>query len=106
LRETIFKIHGEFDTIAWWWPWNVYYQGLLLHTLPEERQDKFKQAVEAYIANVTKTTQLLGAPWDQYLSGNPDPTGKTPVMDKIDQEMRRLEKERHDLAYAMAKQFQ
>lgn len=106
LRDTIFKTYGEFDSIAWWWPWNSYYQGLLLHTLPDERQNKFKQAVEAYMANLTKTAALLGPPWDQYLSGNPDPTGKKPVMDPIGPEMQKLERERNDLAYTMAKQFQ
>ncbi len=106
LRKTIFETYGEFDSTAWWWPWNIYYQGILLHTLPDERQEKFKHAVEAYMANLTKTAELLGPPWDQYLSGNPDPAGKKPVMDPIDPEMRKLEKERNDLAYTMAKQFQ
>jgi hypothetical protein len=106
LEDTILKLYREFDSVAWWWPWNIYYQARLLRLVPEDRLARFGKSIDAYTKNCETTVHLLGRPWDEYLTGDPSPVGKQPIMEQLDKQLRDLEHERNDLAIKMAAEFQ
>jgi hypothetical protein len=106
LDATISKLYGDFDSTAWWWPWNIYYQARLLKLIKEDHLNEFARDIDAYSKNLVQTTQLLGRPWNEYLTGDPNPVGKKPVMDEIRKQLGDLQRERDDLAVKMAAELQ
>jgi hypothetical protein len=106
LEETTSKLYGDFDSMAWWWPWNIYYQARLLELVPKERLPEFERLILKYNENLVQTAQLMGKPWDAYLTGDPNPAGKKPIMEGLDKQLRSLQQERNDLTVKMASQFQ
>jgi hypothetical protein len=106
LEQTIFKLYGDFDSIAWWWPWNIYYQARLLRLIPKDRLDEFTRHIDAYKENVSQTAKILGQPWDAYLTGDPTPSSKPPIMQGLVKQLSDLQTQRDDLALKMAAEFQ
>jgi len=106
LEHETLKLYGDFDSVAWWWPWNIYYQARHLRLVPECRFKEFAASIEAYNKNLEKTGKLIGKPWDLYLTGDPKTAGKTPIMGTLDKEFRDLQDERNRLTVEMAGYFQ
>ena len=63
LRHTIDALYAEFNSIAWWWPWNDYNQARVLRLIPSSRLDKFQDETGKYVENLVETLHTLDPVW-------------------------------------------
>jgi hypothetical protein len=106
LRHTIDALYAEFNSIAWWWPWNDYNQARVLRLIPPTKLNEFKDEITKYTENLTQTTDTLGPAWQDRPD---DPRQAQPhqlVMLTLGKRLDELRRQRDDIVEHMAGLFQ
>jgi hypothetical protein len=104
-RHTIDALYADFDSIAWWWPWNAYNQARVLRLIPPTKLDEFKDDITKYTENLKQTTDTLGPAW-QNLPDDPRQLQHEPVMPTLGKRLNELRTQRDDIVQHMAGLFQ
>jgi len=104
-RHKIDALYADFDSIAWWWPWNAYNQARVLRLIPPTKLDQFKDEIIKYTENLKTTTETLGPAWKD-LPDDPRQLQREPVMPTLVKKLDELRKQRDDIVQHMAGLFQ
>lgn len=62
-RQKIDALYADFESTAWWWPWNAYNQAQVLGLIPPTKLDKFKDEITKYSENLVETVHTLDPAW-------------------------------------------
>jgi hypothetical protein len=62
-RQKIDALYADFESTAWWWPWNAYNQARILRLIPPTKLDKFKDETVKYTDNLVETVHALDPVW-------------------------------------------
>jgi hypothetical protein len=104
-RHKIDALYADFDSIAWWWPWNAYNQARVLSLIPPTKLDQFKDEILKYTENLKATTDTLGPAWND-LPDDPRQIRHEHVMATLGKRLEELRTQREDIVQHMAGLFQ
>jgi hypothetical protein len=104
-RHKIDALYADFDSIAWWWPWNAYNQARVLRLIPPAKLDQFKDEIMKCTENLKATTDTLGPAWRD-LPDDPRQAQHEPVMPTLRKRLDELRRQRDDIVQHMASLFQ
>jgi hypothetical protein len=108
LRHKIDALYADFDSIAWWWPWNAHNQAQVLRLIPPTKLGKFRGEITKYVENVIETLHTLDPAW-KALPDDPRQaaTGEhKPIMPTLGKRLGELRTQRDDIVQHMAGLFQ
>ena len=105
LRLKIDALYAEFDSTAWWWPWDEYNQARVLGLIPTTKLHKFEDEITKYTENLKQTTGALGQAWENRPD---DPLQAQPelLMSTLHKSLGELKRQRDDIVQDMAGLFQ
>jgi len=110
LRQRIYPLYAEFNSIGWWWTWNAYNQARILRLLGPKALEQLKADIMKYDSNLQQTVHLLDEPWHAYLSDDPQvllgSAERKPVMPVVDKPFGALRQQRDTIVQDMASLFQ
>ena len=110
LRQRIYPLYADFNSVGWWWTWNVYNQARILRLLGPTALEQMKADILKYDSNLQQTVHLLDEPWHAYLSDDPQEllpaAERKPVMQIVDKPFGVLRQQRDTIVQDMARLFQ
>ena len=110
LRQRIYTLYAEFNSVGWWWTWNAYNQARILRLVGPTALEQFKADIMKYDSNLQQTVHLLDEPWHAYLSDDPQvllgAAERKPVMQVVDKPFGALRQQRDTTVQDMASLFQ
>lgn len=110
LRQRIYPLYAEFNSVGWWWTWNAYNQARILRLVGPTALEQFKSDIMKYDSNLQQTVHLLDEPWHAYLSDDPQvllrAAERKPVMQVVDKPFGALRQQRDTTVQDMASLFQ
>jgi len=110
LRERIYPLYADFNSVGWWWTWNAYNQARILRLIGPTALEQMKADIMKYDSNLQQTVHLLDGPWHAYLSDDPQELlpadQRKPEMPVIDKPFGALRQERDTIVQDMASLFQ
>ena len=111
LRQRIYPLYADFNSIGWWWTWNAYNQARILRLLGPKALEQMKADIMKYDSNLQQTVHLLDGPWHAYLSDDPQvellrADQRKPVMQAVDKPFGDLRQDRDTIVQDMASLFQ
>jgi hypothetical protein len=110
LRQRIYPLYAEFNSVGWWWTWNAYNQARILRLIRPTPLEQMKAHIMKYDSNLQQTVHLLDGPWHAYLSDDPQEllpaAERKPVMPVVDKPFGALRQQRDTIVQDMASLFQ
>jgi hypothetical protein len=110
LRQRIYTLYADFNSVGWWWTWNAYNQARILRLIGPKALEQMKADIMKYDSNLQQTVHLLDEPWHAYLSDDPrellPAAERKPVMPAVDQPFGALRQQRDTIVQDMASLFQ
>ena len=110
LRQRIYPLYAEFNSVGWWWTWNAYNQARILRLIGPKALEQLKADIMKYDSNLQQTVHLLDEPWHAYLSDDPQElipaAERKPVMPAVDKPFGALRQQRDTIVQDMASLFQ
>ena len=110
LRQRIYPLYAEFNSVGWWWTWNAYNQARILRLIGPKALEQLKADIMKYDSNLQQAVQLLDEPWHAYLSDDPQvllgAAERKPVMQVVDKPFGALRQQRDTIVQDMASLFQ
>ena len=110
LRQRIYPLYAEFNSVGWWWTWNAYNQARILRLIGPTALEQLKADIMKYDSNLQQTVHLLDEPWHAYLSDDPHvllgAAERKPVMQVVDKPFGALRQQRDTIVQDMASLFQ
>jgi hypothetical protein len=110
LRQRIYPLYAEFNSVGWWWTWNAYNQARILRLIGPRPLEQLKADIMKYDSNLQQTVHLLDEPWHAYLSDDPQEllpaAERKPVMPVVDKPFGALRLQRDTIVQDMASLFQ
>ena len=110
LRQRIYPLYGEFNSVGWWWTWNAYNQARILRLVGPKALEQLKADIMKYDSNLQQAVHLLDEPWHAYLSDDPQvllgAAERKPVMQVVDKPFGALRQQRDTIVQDMASLFQ
>ena len=110
LRQRIYPLYAEFNSVGWWWTWNAYNQARILRLIGPKALEQLKADIMKYDSNLKQTVHLLDEPWHAYLSDDPQvllgAAERKPVMQVVDKPFGALRQQRDTIVQDMASLFQ
>ena len=110
LRQRIYPLYAEFNSVGWWWTWNAYNQARILRLIGPTALEQLKADIMKYDGNLQQTVHLLDEPWHAYLSDDPHvllgAAERKPVMQVVDKPFGALRQQRDTIVQDMASLFQ
>ena len=110
LRQRIYPLYAEFNSVGWWWTWNAYNQARILRLIGPKALEQLKADIMKYDSNLQQAVHLLDEPWHAYLSDDPQvllgAAERKPVMQIVDKPFGALRQQRDTIVQDMASLFQ
>ncbi len=110
LRQRIYPLYAEFNSVGWWWTWNAYNQARILRLIGPKALEQLKADIMKYDSNLQQAVNLLDEPWHAYLSDDPQvllgAAERKPVMQVVDKPFGALRQQRDTIVQDMASLFQ
>ncbi len=110
LRQRIYPLYAEFNSVGWWWTWNAYNQARILRLIGPKALEQLKADIMKYDSNLKQAVHLLDEPWHAYLSDDPQvllgAAERKPVMQVVDKPFGALRQQRDTIVQDMASLFQ
>lgn len=110
LRQRIYSLYAEFNSVGWWWTWNAYHQSRILRLIGPTALEQFRADITKYNTNLEQTVHLLSEPWHIYLSDDPQvllhAAERKPIMQVVDKPFGVLKEQRDAIVQDMATLFQ
>jgi hypothetical protein len=110
LRQRIYTLYAEFNSVGWWWTWNAYNQARILRLIRPPALERFRADIMKYDTNLQQTVHLLSEPWHTYLSDDPQvllpAAARKPLMPVADKPLGQLKEQRDTIVQDMAALFQ
>ena len=110
LRQRIYPLYAEFNSVGWWWTWNAYNQARILRLIGPKALEQLKADIMKYDSNLQQAVHLLDEPWHTYLSDDSQvllrPAERKFVMQVVDKPFGALRQQRDTIVQDMASLFQ